>query len=155
MSSYDALASRIQTELHDLDATVRRALDLGNKAKTIGDDGYWDGVALNLHGFYTGIEHVFEDIARTVDESVPSGSNWHIDLLNQMAGEIKGVRPPVILHSTRIELDDFRGLRHIVRNVYAFNLRSGRLDQLIKRLPDCFKATQDDLLKFVQFLESV
>jgi len=67
MSSYDALASRIRTELHDLDTTVRRALELGNKAKTIGDDGYWDGVALNLHGFYTGIEHVFEDIARTVD----------------------------------------------------------------------------------------
>lgn len=72
-----------------------------------------------------------------------------------MSGEIKGVRPHVILHSTRIELDDFRGLRHIVRNVYAFNLRSGRLDQLINRLPDCYKATQDDLLKFVQFLETI
>lgn len=155
MSNYDALASRIRTELYDLDATVRRALELANKAKTIGDDGYWDGVALNLHGFYTGIEHVFEDISRIVDDSTPSGSNWHTDLLDQMSSEIKGVRPPVILHSTRIKLDDFRGFRHVVRNMYALNLRSGRLNELVNKLPDCFNTTQADFLKFIEFLESM
>lgn len=155
MSDYAALASRIRIELYDLDVVVRRALELGNKAKTSGDDGYWDGVALNLHGFYTGIEHIFEDIARTIEQSVPSGSNWHMDLLTQMGGEIEGVRPPVISHSTRLELDEFRGLRHIIRNIYAFNLRPARLNELITKLPNSFNAVQNDLLKFAQFLESI
>ena len=155
MNDYAALASRIRTELNDLGMAVDRALELGSKAKTSGDDGYWDGVALNLHGYYSGVEHIFEDIARTVEDSIPSGANWHTDLLIQMSGEIKGLRPSVISQSTRMALDEFRTLRHIIRNVYAFNLRPVRLNELITKLPNCFNAVQDDLLKFAQFLESI
>lgn len=155
MNDYAALASRIRTELNDLEMAVHRALELGNKAKTSGDDGYWDGVALNLHGYYSGVEHIFEDIARTIEDSIPSGANWHTDLLIQMSGEIKGLRPSVISQSTRMALDEFRALRHIIRNVYAFNLRPVRLNELVTNLPQCFDAVRDDLLKFAQFLESV
>ncbi len=155
MNDYAALASRIRTELNDLEVAVRRALELGNKAKTSGDDGYWDGVALNLHGYYSGVEHILEDIARTIEDSIPSGANWHTDLLVQMSGEIEGLRPPVISYSTKFALDEFRALRHIIRNVYAFNLRPARLNELITRLPDCFNAVQDDLLTFAQFLDTI
>jgi hypothetical protein len=72
-----------------------------------------------------------------------------------MSDEIKGVRPAVIDSGTRKCLDEYRGLRHVVRNVYAFNLRSARLHELIADLPDCFSAVQRDLLAFAQFLESV
>ncbi|MDO9300731.1 MAG: hypothetical protein Q7T89_05075 [Anaerolineales bacterium] len=155
MSDYAALASRIRIALQDVNHNVRRALELSAKARTIGDDGYWDGVALNLHGFYTGVEHIFEDIARTLEQSIPSGSGWHVDLLTQMSGEIEGVRPAVISRATRSMLDEFRGLRHVVRNVYAFNLRSARLNELMLDLPGCFDAVQSELLEFSQFLESV
>jgi hypothetical protein len=155
MSDYAALASRVRIELQDVNHNVRRALELSAKARTSGDDGYWDGVALNLHGFYTGVEHIFEDIARTLEQSVPSGSGWHVDLLTQMSGEIEGIRPAVISQATRNALDEFRGLRHVVRNVYAFNLRSARLNELMLNLPACFDAVQGDLLEFAQFLESV
>lgn len=72
-----------------------------------------------------------------------------------MCREIENVRPAVILQSTRLSLDEFLGLRHVVRNVYAFNLRSSRLNELVTELPNCFNAVQDDLSKFAQFLESV
>lgn len=85
MSDYFALASRIRVSLQDVNRSVDRSLELANKAQNTGDDGYWDGVALNLHGFYTGIEHIFKDIARTIETSLPSGSGWHIDLLTQMS----------------------------------------------------------------------
>lgn len=49
------------------------------------DDYYLDSVALNLHGFYSGLERVFEKVASTIDGSVPSAANWHRELLNQMA----------------------------------------------------------------------
>ena len=37
------------------------------KAEETADDGYLDGVALNLHSFYTGLESYFEEIARTIE----------------------------------------------------------------------------------------
>ena len=155
MRHYAALASRIRVALQDVELSVRRSLELGGKAKTSGDDGYWDGVALNLHGFYTGVEHIFEDIARTIEQSAPSGSGWHMDLLTQMSGEVDGLRPAVISQSTRSSLDEFRGLRHVVRNVYAFNLRSARLNELLVHLPDSFNAVKNDLLAFAEFLETI
>jgi hypothetical protein len=155
MSQYAALASRIRVALQDVELSVRRSFELGGKAKTSGDDGYWDGVALNLHGFYTGVEPIFEDIARTIEQSAPSGSGWHMDLLTQMSGEMDELRPAVISQTTRLSLDEFRGLRHVVRNVYAFNLRSARLNELLAHLPDSFNAVKNDLLAFAEFLETI
>lgn len=155
MSDYSLLANRIRESLQDVKRSVDRSLELAQKSQTTGDDGYWDGVALNLHSYYTGIERIFEDIARTIETSLPSGSTWHVDLLTQMSTEVEEIRPAVIAKETRDCLDAYRGLRHVVRNVYAFNLRSARLHELISDLPDCFNAVQRDLLVFAQFLESV
>jgi hypothetical protein len=155
MSDYTALAGRIRTSLQDINNSVDRSLQLSEKARLSGDDGYWDGVALNLHSFYTGIEHVFEDIARTLENSLPSGPAWHEDLLTQMASEIESVRPAVITPETRTCLDEYRGLRHVIRNVYAFNLRSARLDEMTTGLNDCFDRVQKELLALAKFLESV
>ena len=155
MSEYTALAGRIRISIQDVKNSVDRSLQLSDKARKSGDDGYWDGVALNLHGFYTGVEHIFEDIARTLENSVPSGSEWHVDLLTQMSGEIEGVRPAVISRETRVCLDEYRGLRHVVRNVYAFNLRSARLNELTNGLNDCFDRVQKELLALADFLESI
>lgn len=80
---------------------------------------------------------------------------WHNELLAQMSDEIEGVRPAVILSSTKALLAEYLNFRHLVRNIYTFNLRSSRLDMLAKELPACFSAVQSDLLKFIQFLESM
>ena len=88
------LAGRILAELDELkflDERIRLGME---KAKTQNDDFYIDSVALNLHGFYSGIERLFEKIAGTIDGSVPGGANWHQELLNQMFIEVPGVRPP-------------------------------------------------------------
>jgi hypothetical protein len=80
-----------------------------------------DGVALNLHSFYTAIESVFDDIARTVNVALPEGANWHQELQVQMAADLAGSRPPVIRRTTRDCLDEYRAFRHhLVRNVYTF-----------------------------------
>ena len=58
-----ALAARLQSELADLEQVVERAQKLLEKA--IGqDEDYYDGVALNLHSFYTGAERILEEIAK-------------------------------------------------------------------------------------------
>jgi hypothetical protein len=155
MSSYPALSGRITTLLQELQSVVNRIALLSQKAQQTNDDGYWDGVALNLHSFYSGIERIFEDIARTVDESVPAGPGWHANLLLQMTSEITNLRPAVIRTEARSCLDEYRGFRHVVRNVYAFNLRPVRIKELSDGLPPCWKAISEDLQKFTEFLGAI
>ena len=152
MKEYRVLGGRIGQTLADVERVVRRAEILIEKAKRTGDDGYLDGVALNLHGFYAGLEHIFEDIAREVEESMPGGPEWHQSLLLQMSADIAGIRPSVLRQETRFCLEEYRGFRHVVRNVYTFNLRPTRLQELADSLPSCYEAVRRDLMSFTDFL---
>jgi len=155
MSEYIALASRIPTSLNEVGIAVKRAILYSEKAQRTGDEAYWDAVALNLHGFYTGVERIFEDIARTMEKSIPSGAEWHRDLLLQMSSKVNGIRPAVIKGEARRCLEDYRGFRHVVRNVYTFNLRPDRLQALVTDLRSCFDMLNGDLLAFANFLENL
>lgn len=154
-TEYAALASRIRQTLHDLEQVVDRAEQLYRQAQQSGDDGYLDGVALNLHGFYAGVERIFEDIARTVERATPSGPEWHRDLLLQMANEIVNIRPAVITPAVRHCLDEYRGFRHVVRNVYTFNLRPTRIAELTQALAPCFQSLEESLLAFTTLLDQL
>lgn len=136
-----------------VERTVHHAARLAEKARKSGDDDYWGGVALDLHGFYSGAEQIFEDIARTIDGDIPSAEEWHTKLLRQMAVEMGRLRPAVISAKTRQCLDEYRGFRHVVRNVYAFNLRPARLAELVNDAPGCLARLKSELLAFANFLE--
>jgi hypothetical protein len=142
-------------ELQELSILVQRAEQGWAKAKESQDDFFIDGVALNLHGFYSGLERIFERIASAVDETVPGGANWHQELLSQMAIEIPGVRPAVISISLKEELEAYRGFRHIVRNVYAYHLRPEKIAPLVEQLPEIFGSVEKDITAFAGFLQSV
>ncbi len=155
MNSYTVLAGRIRLMLVDLESVIARTQLLLDKYLQTGDDGYLDGVALNLHGYYSGIERIFEDIAIGMGEGSPSGPNWHHDLLLQMSAAINDSRPPIISAEGRQCLDEYRGFRHVVRNIYTFNLRPSRLIDLTEDLPGCYKTVSEDIGKFVDFLEEI
>ena len=139
----------------DIDRIAQRAELLMTKARSTGDEGYMDGAALNLHGFYTGIESIFEDIARTVDGALPEGANWHQELLLQMSADFVGSRPPVIRRSTRDCLAEYWAFHHLVRNVYTFNLRPKRLSDLVDGMRACFTDVRNDLEEFGRFLQAL
>jgi len=155
LSDQVLLSGRIEVYLSELDRVYARTNLICSKAVASGDDAYWDGVALNLHGYYSGVERIFEDIARTVDSSIPTGSDWHQSLLIQMSSGIGGFRPPVISNELRNMLDEFRGFRHVVRNVYAFNFRPSRLKELVDNLGVCHKTIHHELADFCKFLNSI
>lgn len=155
MKNYAALSGRIQQQRADLQLVVERAAALLEKAKRSGDDGYLDGAALNLHGFYTGIESILEDIARTVDGGVPQGADWHKRLLLQMSAEIQEIRIPVIRQETRHCLEEYRAFRHVVRNVYTFNFRFSRIEELVSGVQSCFETVFEDLSHFSLFLKKI
>ena len=118
-------------------------------------DVYLESVALNLHGFYSGLERLFELIARHVDRALPAGEGWHHDLLQEMTKEIAERRPAVISPESALILDEFRRFRHLVRNVYTFNLVPQKMEPLIAALPRLWKQVQAELSAFADFLEEL
>lgn len=147
------LADRIRDEIVELTRIVDRVHGGWQRSQQSEDDLYLDSVALNLHGFYGGLERLFELVASTVDGSVPQGANWHRLLLEQMASEIRQERPAVISAKTITALDEYRGFRHIVRNVYTFMFDPEKVEKLVEKLPGVFKQVQTELLAFADFLE--
>lgn len=138
----------------DIDYAMQRAMVGLEKAQKESDDLYLDGIALNLHGFYSGIERLFERIAVHVDDNLPQGANWHKTLLSQMADEVAGVRPAVISEEVRQGLDEYRGFRHIVRNVYAYKFELSKLARLTRKAPVIFNQLKKEMYAFADFLES-
>ena len=148
------LASRILNEVASLGFVVARVETAWKKAAANNDEFYFDSVALNIHSFYSGLERVFEKIASAVDGSVPQGINWHQELLNQMALEIPNVRPAVISEKTRTQLDNYRGFRHVVRNVYSYRISPEKMKPLAKGIRVAFKQVEKELTAFSRFIES-
>ena len=57
--------------------------------------------------------------------------------------------------TARKELDRYRGFRHVVRNVYAFEFDSEQISILVKHLPETTDHMQDDLLRFADTLDEI
>lgn len=153
--TYLAVAGRIRRELQELAQVVERTSNIWQKASRTNDDYYVDATALNLHGFYAGIERIFEIIADRVDRTKPAGANWHQELLHQMASEIPSVRPPVLGLPVRDRLDRYRGFRHVVRNVYTFNLDPEQVEVLVRQLQPTMEQVSKELLAFADLLEKL
>jgi len=153
---YRRLAERLRSQLTDLDREVQRALKSWAALDSASDpEPYVDSVALNLHGFYSGLERLFELIAVQVDGEKPASETWHRDLLDRMAQPVADARPAVLQPDSAAALDDFRKFRHIVRNVYTANLEPARMGHLLRTLPDLWQQVRADLLAFAELLETL
>ncbi len=154
---YQELAERIRGEMSDMERVVQRALQAWPKAQKMSEEQYvyLDSVALNLHSFYSGVERLFELIARHVDGALPAGETWHRDLLQQMAQDLTDVRPAVIDQDSALTLDEFRRFRHLVRNVYTINLVPDKMSRLILALPVLWSKLRAELLAFAELLEEL
>lgn len=67
------LVKRIHLELEEIQRVLGRIEEGWKRSRRSSDDYYLDGVALNLHGLYSGFERIFSHIAGTIDGELPSG----------------------------------------------------------------------------------
>lgn len=150
------LVEQLQQELVEIQGVVAQTNNFVKKAYVIQERDYLAAIvgalALNMHGFYTGTERIFLNIAKKIDGSIPEGSEWHLQLLKQMAAEIPGIRFPVISRQTQQELDEFRRFRHVVRSHYAYKLDAELVLKLAAKLPDCSQRLTSDCLQFAHVL---
>ncbi|MFM7881621.1 MAG: hypothetical protein ACKO8H_07195, partial [Microcystis panniformis] len=111
--------NKILQALQQLEIFLR---ELSNQSDVMYQNALINSIALNLHGVYTGIERIFEVIAKKIDQRFPTGDKWHRDLLEQMSVDIPRVRKAVITEETRLILDELRRFRHLVRSAYSCQL---------------------------------
>ncbi|MGH2615112.1 MAG: hypothetical protein ACRDJC_07730 [Thermomicrobiales bacterium] len=154
---YAVLASRIRQDVAELERVgerVERAAQ-AYRQNTAERELFLDAAALNLHDYYTGLERIFTHIASGVEQSVPTGPDWHRELLRQMTVEVPGLRPPVIPTKVASDVDEFLRFRHVVRHIYAFALEPERVERLASRLRPAHHAVASALLAFASFLEGL
>jgi uncharacterized protein YutE (UPF0331/DUF86 family) len=94
----------------------------------------------------------FEEIAKQVDESLPTGASSHRDLLRQMTLKIAEVRSPVINAKLFQQLNEYRGFRHVAIHRYGFELRPDRIRELVRDLPACSQSFEQQLQEFCDIL---
>jgi hypothetical protein len=154
---YAVLASRIRQDLAELEHVVDRVerAERAARQRTAEQDLFLDSAALNLHDVYSGLERIFSHIASAVDQSMPTGPDWHRELLRQMTVEIAGIRPQVLPPEVAGDVDEFLRFRHVVRHIYAFELDSERIWRLANHLRPTFHEVRSSLLTFATFLENL
>lgn len=72
-----------------------------------------------------------------------------------MAQEIKDVRPAVIGEDSLSFLDELRRFRHLLRNIYTFNLAPEKIEPLIVNLSARWPHGRAELMAFADFLSDV
>jgi len=70
-----------------------------------------------------------------------------------MSKEQKDIRPAVISTDCSSRLDELRRFRHLVRNLYTFNLVPEKLEPIVSDLPALWQEVQAEILAFADFLE--
>lgn len=149
------LISEIKNELKLLEQIVSDILEVSRtiprfpKLRSV----YEESLALKLHNYYTGCERIFQKIAEDINGGVTRSLDWHKRLLNIMSLDIENFRPPVISRTTAKELEDFLAFRHVVRNIYGFEIDPERLGGLIKKIKRTQTVFKRDIEKFLAFLK--
>ena len=151
-----ALRRKIAEELIKLEELVNRVnrllLLIQQNDDSVYLDGLMSGLALYVQNFYTGVERVFALIAKQMDGVTPSSADWHIQLLGQLLVPVPNIRPAVISQDTYEQLNEFRGFRHVSRNLYAYDLDHQRIIDLANKLIGCHQIFMEDMKKFDAFL---
>lgn len=111
--------------------------------------------ALRLHSFYTGVERCLLLVSRVLNGGTPQqGPGWHRRLLERMAMPSEH-RPAVLRELTQRRLQEYLRFRHLVRNLYADELRAEPIALLLRQLPDLWPELEADLSGFCGWLEGL
>ena len=148
------LTQRINDELEKIEGTLERIQRGLEKIEVVPIDVtefIENTIATDLADIYMGIERIFERIGREVDMHVPRGSQWHKNLLAQMA-EKRPERPPVISENTRRELEELLQFRHKVTNIYGKELRYEKTIPHAKSIDTLLANVSQDLNTFTDAL---
>ncbi len=108
-----------------------------------------------LDDFYLAVEKIFKTIARDIDNELPEGQEWHKKLLRLMTIELPEVRPAVIDKKLFHQLEDYLKFRHLVRNIYGFQLEIHLFNHLIKDINQVANNLEEQVMCFLADMKEI
>lgn len=143
------LALDLRVELDKLERLVE---GLEALAPVADDPLRVDASALRLQSLYTGIERCLVQITRVLNGGTPDGAEWHRRLLERM-GQSTDQRPAVLSARCIAELQELLRFRHLVRHLYAYELRSEPVERLRGGAVALWPSVRAELERFRDWLE--
>ena len=145
----EKVSSQVSFEIEQIDHLLEAYAGLFEQARK-DTPGLVEVTALAsvLHSFYNGLENIFLSIAKGIDQHVPSGAQWHRDLLNQMT-EATSRRGAVLTVDTGRRLASYLGFRHFYRHSYSFFLDWDEVERLVIPLIEVWEQTRRELQLFL------
>jgi len=67
---------------------------------------------------------------------------------------VEGLRPRVISQEIAAELDEFLAFRHLFRNIYGFELKGSRIDNLSEKFEKVSKQFETEIRNFLEVLRA-
>lgn len=102
-----------------------------------------------LHSFYCGIERITVLLLKSIGENIPNDGKWHKTLFEFMFGaNPKGVA--IIRQDLKSQLEPYMAFRHVVRQVYGFELRWNDMKELVNNLEKTWEAVKSDFEAFIE-----
>jgi hypothetical protein len=151
-----ALAAEIRQELASLSRLSDEISETWSKREAVARDErqtYLESAALKLHNFYTACERIFDRIAGDIDGGMPQTQDWHFRLLRAMSTDIPEVRPAVLTPDLAGRLMDYLRFRHLVRNIYGFELEDRKMAPLVEGILSLQRDLVTEIGKFLAYLE--
>jgi len=150
----DSVASRVRLDIQQIDQLFSTYQELLDQARQRPPNLIeMTAIASVLHSFYNGIENIFLSIARGVDHHVPTGDQWHRDLLVQMSREMEN-RPLIISIELARALSNYLGFRHSYRHSYSFILQWTELQELALQVRDIWSRAKREIFDFLENIKN-
>jgi hypothetical protein len=104
-----------------------------------------------LHSFYNGIESILKFVYKNQSKELPSGDNWHKQLIDQLF-DLKENEKLIFPLSLKDTIDNYRNFRHFYRHSYTFHLEWKEMDYLVTGLLSNWKTIKTYLKKYLNEL---
>lgn len=150
-NAFHALLAELIREI-EVESSRLQAAYNHEKSALVGSDEVAQLVACAALGsmvskIYTKAEDVFSKIAKKIDEDLPSGDAWHVDLLRQMKTATSDRRAFLSAESFE-QFDQLRRFRHFERNSYASTLAPDLMPEKVELALAAIPNLQRDFAAF-------
>ncbi len=153
-NKYLALKTRLEDEMLAFEENLNTLKSLLEQVSTVPEIAATPALASYIVDVYTGCEKMSERVAVTLDGGLPTGKNWHEQLLRQMADIGGDNRPPLWQGSLLLELDEYRKFRHLVRHSYNVKLQHDKVLILAQKIINSSEKVKKSIEQFNLWLEN-
>lgn len=148
------VVSQIKFQIEQIDQLLDSYTELLDRSqKSTPDLVEVTAIASVLHSFYNGVENILLSIAKRIDQGLPTGSQWHRDLLVQMTQQTSKRRQVISVEMAQ-RLGEYLGFRHFYRHSYSFFLEWSEVDKLVSPLQEIWTQLKKELDLFINSLGS-